>query len=243
MELRLGTILERSLANGPGERFVIWVQGCTLACPGCFNPELTDFNGGALISTPELIRRIHAAPGIRGITISGGEPLEQPEAVADILKRLDRRLDSVIFTGCTWQEITADSRKLSAVKCADLVVAGRYIRELASDENPWTGSSNQTVHALTGRIRVDEFPSCRVEAQISPAGKILRGGPFLDDFVVAPHSHCLSSAQSSRLKLVSGLGLQMSSYLRDTTLAMPFCGRSSLANFLALFKRPQYNLF
>lgn len=176
MNLRLGTTLERSLANGPGERSVVWVQGCSLACPGCFNKELWDPRGGIEMPAEALAARINGVAGLRGVTISGGEPLEQPQAVAGLLRLLDRRLDSVIFTGHTWQEITADPRKSSAVNCADLIVAGRYIRELASDKNPWAGSSNQTVHALTGRIRPDEFPACRMEAQISPAGEVTLTG-------------------------------------------------------------------
>ena len=73
------------------------------------------------------------------VTISGGEPLDQPEGVAEFLRLLDRRLDSVIFTGYTREEISADPRNAAAVKGADLVVAGRYLREQASEENPWAG--------------------------------------------------------------------------------------------------------
>lgn len=174
--LRVGRVLERSCANGPGERFVVWVQGCALACPGCFNRELWDPRGGTEMPAEALAERVNGIAGLRGVTISGGEPLEQPQALTALLQLLDHRLDSVIFTGYTWREITADPLKSAAVKCADLIVAGRYSREQASDKNPWAASSNQTVHALTGRILPEEYPACRVEAQITPAGEVLLTG-------------------------------------------------------------------
>ena len=168
--LRVGRILERSHANGPGERFVIWVQGCALACPGCFNPGLWNKAGGTDIPVKMLAERINSAHGIRGLTISGGEPLDQAQAVGKLLRLLDPRLDSVVFSGYSWEEIEADPIKSAALRQADLLIAGRYMRERASEENPWAGSSNKTVHALSGRIRCEEFPSCRVEAHIRPDG-------------------------------------------------------------------------
>ncbi len=168
--LRVGNILERSEANGPGERFVIWVQGCGLRCSGCVNRQLWPRMGGRLTDVRELARRIHKVDGIRGVTFSGGEPLEQAEAVAELLGLLDRRLDSVMFTGYAWDEIAANPAKKRVLDRVDLVVAGPYLREMASDDNPWAGSKNKTVHALTGRIRVDESPDCRVEVQLRPDG-------------------------------------------------------------------------
>ena len=79
--LRVHDFLPASRANGPGLRAVIWVQGCSLDCPGCFNPETHSPTGGELVSIDALYRRIVAlkAPTIEGITISGGERVS-PEA-------------------------------------------------------------------------------------------------------------------------------------------------------------------
>ena len=178
MKLRVGSLIEKSRANGPGERFVVWVKGCALACPGCFNPKLWASKGGAWIETSKLSERINAAADLRGVTISGGEPMEQPEAVVELLELIDRRLDTVVFTGFSPNELGRDPRKARLLYRADLVLAGRYDRALASDENPWLGSSNKIELALTGRVRRDEFPSCRVEARIAPdGGLILTGFP------------------------------------------------------------------
>lgn len=180
MRLKTGAVLERSLANGPGERFVIWTQGCALACPGCFNTHLWP-GGGKALSTRSLARRANSEAGLRGVTLTGGEPLEQPEAVLELLGLLDPRLDTVVFTGFTPAEIEADPRKAGILKAADLIVAGRYEREKASEANLWAGSSNKVVLPLTGRIRADEFPSCRVEAILAPDGSVtITGFPSKD---------------------------------------------------------------
>ena len=178
MTLRVGRMLPSSVANGPGQRFVVWVQGCALACTGCFNPELWTGLGGAEIPVEGLAARIHAVDGLRGVTLSGGEPLEQPEAVADLLDLLDPRLDIVIYTGFTWPEIVTDRRRALVMARADLLVAGRFDRGLASETGLWSGSSNKTVHPLTGRIGLDELPECRIEVQIAPdGGAVMTGFP------------------------------------------------------------------
>lgn len=178
MKLRVGALLERSAANGPGERFVVWVQGCALACPGCFNPHLWDQKPGGWLEVEELARRINAVKSLRGVTVSGGEPLEQPEAVVALLGLIDKSRDSAVFTGFSPEEISGDPLRAKILGAADLIVSGRYLREQASDRDPWTGSSNKAVLELTGRIQRDEFPSCRVEVRIaSDGGVCLTGFP------------------------------------------------------------------
>ena len=175
MILRVGGLLERSRVNGPGERFVVWVQGCGLGCPGCFNPGLWTKEGGARWPVEELAARIHAVPGLRGVTVSGGEPLEQPEAVAELLALLAPRLDTVVFTGHTLEEARSDPRKDAVLARADLLVAGRFLRGQAA-EGRWAGSSNKVLHALSGRIRADEAPGGGVEITLSGNGSAIMTG-------------------------------------------------------------------
>ena len=171
MKLRIGGILERSTANGPGERFVVWTQGCTLACRGCFNQGFWPAQGGCEIEPRALADRVNRLKGLRGVTVSGGEPLEQAQAVCEFLAALDPSLDSVLFTGFSAEEISGE-----ILARADLIVAGRYVRELASEANGWAGSSNKAVLALTGRVTPEEFPACRVEVQIGPSGSSVMTG-------------------------------------------------------------------
>src|SRR5437868_145303 len=87
--LRLHEFLPESRANGPGVRAVVWVQGCSLGCPGCFNPETHPASGGRMASVDDLLREIAGlGDAIEGVTLSGGEPLQQRGAVVALLRRL-----------------------------------------------------------------------------------------------------------------------------------------------------------
>ena len=150
---RVHGVLPRSVANGPGERFTIWSQGCALACPGCFNPETHTTGAGAARTVGELVDEVLAeVPGIEGVTLTGGEPLEQPEAVAAFCVELRARADLgvIVLTGFTRAEIEADSARAAAVAAADLVVAGRFNqrRKVAAGLR---GSANKVYWDRTGR--------------------------------------------------------------------------------------------
>jgi anaerobic ribonucleoside-triphosphate reductase activating protein len=146
---RVHSVLPRSLANGPGQRFVIWSQGCALACPGCFNPETHD-EGGATYSVGELVDAALADDDIEGVTLTGGEPLEQPEAVAAFCAGVQGRLGVIVLTGFSRAEIEGDSARTRAVADADLVVAGRYNRRLHVGAG-LRGSANKEYWDRTGR--------------------------------------------------------------------------------------------
>ena len=163
---------------------MVWVAGCSRRCPGCINRELWDPAGGRDADVRALARDINAAPGLRGVTLSGGEPLEQAEAVGELLRLLRADLDRVLFTGYAWDELQADPKKAAVLGSLDFVVAGRYLREKALADDPWLASANQTVHALTGRIRPEEASSGRVEVHIKADRVSVTGFPergLLDD--------------------------------------------------------------
>lgn len=75
MEVNVAGWIARSCANGPGERFVLWVQGCPLACPGCWAPYTWDFASRRLMTVDSLEAEIVAASGIRRDSLLGGGPL------------------------------------------------------------------------------------------------------------------------------------------------------------------------
>lgn len=156
---RVHGVLPRSVANGPGERFTIWSQGCALACPGCFNPETHTVVGGAARTVGELVDEVLAeVPGIEGVTLTGGEPLEQPAAVAAFCAELRSRADLgvIVLTGFTRTEIETDPARAGAVAAADLVVAGRFNqrRKVAAGLR---GSANKAYWDRTGRYRRSEL--------------------------------------------------------------------------------------
>ncbi|HVQ96659.1 MAG TPA: 4Fe-4S single cluster domain-containing protein [Mycobacteriales bacterium] len=151
---QLHAVLPRSRANGPGARFTVWLQGCSLGCPGCFNP--TTHPAGA---EPVPVRETVAAalaerPGIDGVTLTGGEPLQQPAAVAEFCAaiRAAGDLGIIVLTGYDRAEIEADPARSAAVADADLVIAGRYERRRHLGSG-LRGSTNKACWARTGRYR------------------------------------------------------------------------------------------
>jgi anaerobic ribonucleoside-triphosphate reductase activating protein len=172
---RMHAVLPRSRANGPGLRYVIWSQGCTLACPGCFNPETHSPGGPGLVRDPgDLADAVLAEPGIEGVTLSGGEPLEQPAAVAAFCRQLKARsgLGIVVLTGFTRAEIERDPGRMAAVAGADMVIAGRYNARLHLGSG-LRGSANKAYWARTARYRAADFAAVpEVELIVAPDGSV-----------------------------------------------------------------------
>jgi anaerobic ribonucleoside-triphosphate reductase activating protein len=83
-KIRVSGIVPESIVDGPGIRFVLFVQGCEMNCPGCHNPATHDKNGGFDMSVDELMAQIAANPLIDGVTFSGGEPFLQAEKLTPL---------------------------------------------------------------------------------------------------------------------------------------------------------------
>jgi len=168
--------MPRSVANGPGERFVVWTQGCSLACDGCFNPE-THAAVGPARAVGEVVAEVLATPGIEGVTVTGGEPLEQPEALALFAREVARAgLGVVVLSGFTREEIEASPAMTAAVSDVDMVVAGRYNRRLHLGSG-LRGSSNKTYWARSSRYTEEMFLRLpEVEVLIDPEGTVTLTG-------------------------------------------------------------------
>ena len=119
-----------STVNGPGYRYVLWVQGCKLNCKGCFNPETHSYNVATTMDIKNIASEINSNPLIDGITISGGEPLDYSIELIGLLKLIKQSLTTIIFTGYTIKEIAKDSEKLKLIKNVDLVLSGRFNNKL-----------------------------------------------------------------------------------------------------------------
>lgn len=153
MLLRLHSFLPYSRANGPGTRAVVWTQGCSLACRGCFNPETHASNGGEEIDVADLVARIRAlGDRISGVTISGGEPLQQADGLLPLVKKLrdESKLSLILFTGFSWHEILRMPFHEELIASVDVLVAGRYDARQRIARG-LRGSANKTVHFLTDR--------------------------------------------------------------------------------------------
>jgi len=175
---RIHAIEPRSRANGPGARFVVWLQGCTLGCPGCFNPG-THAGGGREIAVDELAAQMAAAAaaGAEGLSLSGGEPLQQPEAAAALLDAARAvGLSTLAFSGYTIEEIRALAGGADVLARLDVLIDGRYVagERLATGLR---GSANQRIHLLTDRYTLADVEATPVaEIRIGPAGDVVLTG-------------------------------------------------------------------
>ncbi len=160
MDLRVHAFLPLSRSNGPGRRAVVWVQGCSLGCPGCFNPE-THRLGGEPTSVDDLFARV-AGCDVEGLTVSGGEPLQQRRPLAALLARVraETDLSVLVFTGYTWEEAQRFADVLASV---DVLLAGRL--------------GQKTTHFLSARYNqshLDAVPPA--EVVIEPDGSVVLSG-------------------------------------------------------------------
>ncbi|MCL6634443.1 MAG: anaerobic ribonucleoside-triphosphate reductase activating protein [Peptococcaceae bacterium] len=150
MELRIAGTIGESVVDGPGLRFVVFVQGCRHHCKGCHNPDTWDPAGGTAVDAEHLLAQIRAARLIKGVTFSGGEPFLQAAPLAWLGREVKKLgLDVITFTGYTWERLLALAREDRAVEelilASDYIVDGPFIlaeRDLAL---PFRGSRNQRI--------------------------------------------------------------------------------------------------
>jgi anaerobic ribonucleoside-triphosphate reductase activating protein len=174
MILQVHAVEPRSRANGPGARFVVWLQGCTLGCPGCFNPA-THAAGGTAVTVDELLARVPA--DVEGISLSGGEPLQQAAGATALLEAARARgLSTLVFSGYTLAEIEQLPGGPAVLAATDVLIDGRYVagERLARGLR---GSANQRVHVLTPRHALADVETTPVaEIRIGPTGEVVLTG-------------------------------------------------------------------
>jgi anaerobic ribonucleoside-triphosphate reductase activating protein len=187
--MRIHAFLECSLVNGPGRRAVLWVQGCRLACPGCWNQNSHSIARGSPVCTRDLVRRIlreYEAARVEGLTLSGGEPLHQITEVLRLVRHLKREAPALsigLFSGYTEHELQegrfqtyfpssiwlrqAQWRELESM--LDFAVLGRYNQQQPSAD-PLTTSRNQQLRLYSRRYRPADFQEQTVEVSIESDG-------------------------------------------------------------------------
>lgn len=161
-------------AEGPGRRFALWTQGCTLRCKGCCNPELFG-PGGEERTVDDLLRAITATPGIEGVSILGGEPTEQPDLAALCAGVQRAGLTVMLFTGHLLEDLDP-----ALVAHLDLVVDGRFEARQLDASRRWIGSANQRLHFLTDAYDPadPQFEAAQtVEIRLGPDGLVVNGWP------------------------------------------------------------------
>jgi anaerobic ribonucleoside-triphosphate reductase activating protein len=186
--LSIAQIVPDTEAEGPGRRFAVWVQGCPMRCRECCNPQMLRFEGGEPTLVVDLVARALATEGIEGVSLLGGEPFAQAEGCAAFAEGVRAAgLGVMVYSGFTRAEIEAKHERgepgVGALLAAcDLLVDGRYERDLPERERRWIGSSNQVMHFLSDRYRQDD-PRMRasntVEIRFRKGELVVNGWPAL----------------------------------------------------------------
>lgn len=157
-KLRISGIIEESIVDGPGIRFVIFSQGCYHNCPGCHNPATHDLNGGYEITVDDIMDKIKKNPLLSGVTFSGGEPFLQSKAFSELAKKIhDLGLNVITYTGYTMEQFfnwddesyqgkrPEDNHWKDLLENTDILIDGPFILEKKSLLIKFRGSSNQRI--------------------------------------------------------------------------------------------------
>lgn len=146
MEIRLAGIVEESIVDGPGYRMAVFVQGCPHECPGCHNPKTHDPAGGYLADTDAIIAKLGKNPLVRGVTLTGGEPMMQAAALCEIAAAAQAKGMSVwCYTGYTLEALAKERNddRMRLLGLVDVLVDGPYIARERSLDLLYCGSRNQ----------------------------------------------------------------------------------------------------
>lgn len=151
----IARILSPVHSLGPGDRVCLWTQGCKKRCRGCISPELQPYSGNEIDEDvlAKILIQVARKNNCTGITISGGDPLEQSQALLKLLTLLRNEFDDIlVYTGFELQDIQDGLVGIDAKKCLDyldVLIDGKYIDELNYKDCVLRGSSNQNIHFIT----------------------------------------------------------------------------------------------
>lgn len=174
---------------GPGNRIGIWFQGCSIRCPGCISKDTWEPDQG-WTTIDAVIRSINLwILDAQGLTVSGGEPFDQPEALRVLLENLRSisTADVLVYSGYSFDELSGWLQVNPGL--IDVLISGPY-EERSGQTSPLRGSDNQVLHFLTelGRERFSSFnrsiqPEDRkFDVMFDDRGVWIAGIPHRDDF-------------------------------------------------------------
>jgi anaerobic ribonucleoside-triphosphate reductase activating protein len=151
--IRLYRIAYPVTSLGPGNRVALWVAGCSKRCKGCISPEMHDPSAGKPIAVATLAKRLGRLDAmIDGITISGGEPMDQADALATLVRMIKKQRPEwniIVYTGYSRAKagrLSEGAKMLLA--SVDVLIDGEY-RMSVLQKHPLAGSGNQKIHCLS----------------------------------------------------------------------------------------------
>ena len=140
MFIRINSIrYNNSVVDGPGIRTVLFMQGCDIHCKGCQNKSTWDINKGKKIEIDDLVNELNKKVFNKKITISGGEPLMQKEALIELVTKLnDLKFDIALYTGHQREDVPS-----ILVEKIKYLKSGNFVQKLKTTIKPFVGSKNQ----------------------------------------------------------------------------------------------------
>lgn len=143
MALRVLRIVEGTSVDGPGLRTSVYLAGCQHHCPGCHNPQSWNADGGDDMTTDQLLEVI--AQNDAPLTLSGGDPLFQHQAVKQLLQRVksELKLNVWVYTGFTWEQLMERPLLKELMKWIDVLVDGPFVQSQRDISLRFRGSTNQ----------------------------------------------------------------------------------------------------
>ena len=145
-EINIAGFVKESITDGPGIRFTLFVQGCPRRCEGCHNPQTQPVEGGTGYTPMQIFQMIDKNPLLSGVTLSGGEPFCQAEALLCLAKLIkEKGLELAVYSGYTFEEILKDQTMTELLQLCDTLVDGELILSQKSFTLKFKGSKNQRV--------------------------------------------------------------------------------------------------
>ena len=197
--LNVSSTMSRSRANGPGVRAVIWVQGCTIGCRGCYSASTHLHEAYSLHPPSEIADWLQSIPDIEGVTFSGGEPFEQAAAVLETINSIRENMGSdfsvFVYTGYEIEFLrkSNDRNVHDLLNAIDILSAGPFDYKLRDETSLWRGSSNQSLHFLSNRYNAFQIEEW---SKISPLEEITLRSDSIDfTGFVGPKSKMLKAAE------------------------------------------------
>lgn len=143
-ELAILDIVEDTVVDGPGFRTTVYASGCPHHCPGCHNPQSWDKTAGHIVSVEVVAHKLLDHP-FANVTFSGGDPLMQVEAFTRLARKIKSESRKTIwcYTGYRYEEIAGSSRLSVILPYIDVLVDGRFERDLKDTALLFRGSTNQ----------------------------------------------------------------------------------------------------
>ncbi|KAA3643921.1 MAG: 4Fe-4S cluster-binding domain-containing protein [Chloroflexi bacterium] len=197
--LRISQIQHSSFAEGPRCNTTVWLAGCSIRCPGCFNPELWNPDAGHPEGIQALLNSISEgiAKGDNGLALVGGEPFDQVAGLTALLTAFNDAFPEVpvtLYSGYSIETLLAVDENRTLLDLADVLVDGPFLLEREQEDLGYRGSRNQRVIDLV-RSRASRYTELHLHnwdnlIAFLPDGSLAGAAPMLSMFAVDEAAEC-----------------------------------------------------